>query len=247
VERAKTDRFLDPCTGTVPTGPGVWFSTTTPPTPPGGGAFGNARPFFLTSASQFRPAPPPAVGSPTFAAALAEVRRISDTRTPQQDSLAKFWALPTGTFTVGGWWNREAATLATTRGLGERRAAHLLALAGVAAYDALIACNDAKYSYWLLRPTQADPAITLTIGLPNFPSYPSNTACISAAEAEVIGARMPNERRRLGALAGEAALSRIYGGIHYRFDGETGLELGRRVARHALRSDAGEHRPLPVR
>jgi hypothetical protein len=234
VERAKTDRFFDPWTGTVPTGPGIWYSSATPPAPPGGAGFGGARTFFLTSASQFRPPPPPAFGSPAFAAALAEVRQISDTRTAEQDSLAKLWALPAGTFTVAGYWNREAAALAAGRGFGERRTAQLLALASQAAFDALIACNDAKYTYWLLRPTQADPAITLTIGLPNFPSYPSNTACISAAEAEVIGARVPAERQRLRALAEQAAHSRIYGGIHYRFDGEVGLELGRRVARQAL-------------
>jgi hypothetical protein len=78
----------------------------------------------------------------------------------------------------------------------ERRTAHLLALASMATFDALIACNDAKYIYWLLRPTQADPAIKLAIGLPNFPSYPSNTACISAAESEIIGALIRSERDR---------------------------------------------------
>src|SRR5215208_7373122 len=99
----------------------------------------------------------------------------------------------------------------------------------MAAFDALIACNDAKYTYWLLRPVQADPAIKLAIGLPNFPSYPSNHACISAAQAEVIAAYVPGERRRLTALADEAAISRVYGGIHYRFDADTGLALGRKV------------------
>ncbi len=247
VARARTDRFLDPWTGTVPTGPGVWFSSQVPPAPPGGAALGLARPFFLATADQFRPGAPPAFGSPAFQAALAEVRAIADTRTAVQDSVAKFWALPTGTYTVAGEWNRRAGALATARGFGERRAAHLLALASTATYDALVACNDTKYVHWLLRPSQADPAIVLDIALPNFPSYPSNTACISAAEAEVVGALVPGERTRLHALAAEAALSRVYAGIHFRFDGDAGLELGRRVARHALAAAAHDHRPIPLR
>jgi hypothetical protein len=247
VARAKTDHMFDPWTGTVPTGPGIWYSSATPPAPPGGAAFGVARTFLLESGAQFRPGAPPAFGSSDFNAALTEVRYHSDTRTTEQDSLAKFWALPVGTFTVSGYWNREAATLAAAYAFDERRTAHLLALASMATFDALIACNDAKYIYWLLRPTQADPAIKLAIGLPNFPSYPSNTACISAAESEIIGALIPSERDRLRALADESAHARIYAGSHYRFDGEVGLALGRRVARHALENDVRGHDGFSLR
>jgi hypothetical protein len=247
VASAKTDRLFDPWTGTVPTGPGIWFSSATPPALPGGAGFPAARPFFLASTSQFRPAEPPAFGSPEFLAALGEVRRVSDTRTAAQDSIAKFWALPVGTFTPAGYWNREAADVAATHGFDERRTARLLAVASMAAFDALIACNDGKYAYWLLRPTQADPGIKLAIGLPNFPSYPSNHACISAAEAEVIGAYAPGEGARLRALAAEAAISRVHGGIHYRFDGDAGLDLGQRVARQALEVSAAERGAFPLR
>jgi hypothetical protein len=247
VAYAKTDRLFDPWTGTAPTGPGIWFSSAVPPAAPGGAGFGAARPFFLTSGSQFRPHAPPAFGSPEFLVALREVRDISAARTAQQDSIAKFWALPVGTVTPGGYWNREAADVAAAHGFDERRTARLLALSSMAAFDALIACNDAKYTYWLLRPTQADPAITLAIGLPNFPSYPSNHACISAAGAEVIGAYVPGERQRLRALAADAALSRVFGGIHYRFDGDVGLSLGTQVARQALEVSAKERDAFPLR
>ena len=238
VAHAKTDRLFDPWTGTVPTGPGIWFSSAIPPAPPGGAGFGVARPFFLTSGSQFRPSPPPAFGSPEYLAALGEVRHTSDTRTAEQDSIAKFWALPVGTITPAGYWNQEAAEVAAKHGFNERRTARLLAVASMTAFDALIACNDGKYAYWLIRPTQADPGIKLAIGLPNFPAYPSNHACISSAEAEVIGAYVPGERTRLRALAFEAAISRVYGGIHYRFDGVAGLDLGGLVAGQALRASA---------
>ena len=238
VAHAKTDRLFDPWTGTVPTGPGIWFSSAIPPAAPGGAGFSAARPFFLTSTSQFRPGPPPGYGSPEFLAALGEVRRISDTRTAEQDSIARFWGLPVGTITPGGYWNQEAAAVAANHGFNERRTARLLAVSSMTAFDALLACNDGKYAYWLLRPTQADPGIKLAIGLPNFPSYPSNHACISSAAAEVIGAYVPGERTRLRALAVEAAISRVYGGIHYRFDGVAGLDLGGLVAEQALHASA---------
>jgi membrane-associated phospholipid phosphatase len=246
VESAKRDRYFAPWTGTVPVGPGSWFSSTVPPTPPSGATVGEARPFFLMSGSQFRPAAPPAFGSKEFVDALAEVRRISETRTPEQDSLAKFWAFPVGTYTGGGYWNEEASRLATRAGFGERRASHLLALMNMTSFDAIIASHDAKYHYWLIRPSQADSGITLSIGLPNFPSYPSNHATVSTATAEIIGAIFPDERDRLRGLAEQAALSRVYGGIHYRFDGEVGVALGRTIARHALEHDVGERKPFPV-
>jgi hypothetical protein len=37
-------------------------------------------------------------------------------------------------------------------------------------------------------------------------------------------------------MADEAAMSRLYAGIHYRFDNDAGIRLGRSIARLALRS-----------
>jgi membrane-associated phospholipid phosphatase len=130
--------------------------------------------------------------------------------------------------------------------LNERRTAHLMALMNMVSFDAVVASHEAKYFYWLLRPSQADAAITLPIGLPNFPSYPSNHAAISAGMARVLGATFPAEKARLDALALDAALSRVVGGIHYRFDGDAGVQLGRRVAAWALELDAKGHRPFPL-
>lgn len=233
VARAQTDNFFAPFTGTVPTGPGIWFSAS----PPVGAMIGQAKTYFLTSGSQFRPAPPPAFGSAAFLAALAEVRQISDTRTPQQTATAVFWNLPAGTHQPPGYWNEEATRLAVQYRLTERETAHLLALMNMVSHDIIVASHEAKYFYWLLRPSQADPGITLPIGLPNFPSYPSNHAAISAGMARVLSNRFPSEGTRLDALADEAALSRVYGGIHYRFDGEAGLSLGRTIAAYALERD----------
>jgi membrane-associated phospholipid phosphatase len=243
VARAQGDNFFAPWTGTVPVGPGIWFSATAPV----GATIGQARTFFLTSGSQFRPPPPPAFGSAEFLAALAEVRQISDTRTAAQVATAVFWNLPAGTHQPPGYWNAEGARLAVQYRLNERRAAHLFALMNMVAYDAIVASHEAKFAYWLLRPTMADPAITLPIGLPNFPSYPSNHAAISAGMARVLGDAFPAESARLDALADEAALSRVYGGIHFRFDGEAGLTLGRTIAAWALQHDVEGHQPFVLR
>jgi len=236
VTLAGRDGFHTPWTGTVPTGPGIWYSSTVPPTPPVLPGLGQVRPFFLGSGSQVRPGVPPEFGSPAFQAAVAEVRRISDTRTARQDSIAKFWAMGTGTL-IAGFWNSKAAELIERKRLGEREAAHVLALMNTAAMDGLIACADAKFTYWLLRPSQADPAIVPSIGLPNFPSYPSNHACFSGAAAYVLGAVFPREQPKLDRMAYEAGMSRVFGGIHYRFDSDAGLQIARKVTRLALRSD----------
>ena len=240
VARAQTDRFFDPWTGTVPTGAGKWFSGTAPVGP----TVGQAKTYFLTSGNQFRPLPPPAFGSPEFNAALAEVRHFSDTRTPQQTATAVFWNLPAGTHQPPGYWNEAAATLAERYHLNERETAHTLALMNMVSYDALVASHEAKYFYWMIRPSQADPGIVLPIGLPNFPSYPSNHAAISAGMARVLADRFPSESAHLDALAVEAAWSRVYGGIHYWFDGEAGLELGRKVAAWGLAHDVNGHEPF---
>ncbi len=234
VSEATTDRFFAPWTGTVPTGPGIWFSTTSPPSPPIGAMFGLARPYYLTSGDQFRPPPPPAFGSPEFLAALQEVRHVSDTRTPEQLANALFWALPGGTVTPPGYWNIEAANLVTRYHLDELAAAHVFAVINMAGFDAIIACHDAKFTYWLIRPTQADPLINLAVALPNFPSYPSDHACVSGAMTRVLDSFFPAEKSRLDASAEEAARSRLEGGLHYRFDNETGLRLGRQVGDQAL-------------
>jgi hypothetical protein len=57
----------------------------------------------------------------------------------------------------------------------------------------------------------------------------------------IPGSAFPAEKARLAGLAQEAALSRLYGGIHYRFDNDTGLELGHQVAAWALDHDVVGH------
>ena len=105
--------------------------------------------------------------------------------------------------------------------------------------DAFIACWDAKYAYWSLRPVTAirrlvDPSWLSYIVTPPFPSYVSGHSSTSAAASTVLAAFFPANAAQLRAMAEEAAVSRLYGGIHYRSDNEAGLTLGRRVGGVAL-------------
>ena len=76
VARAGRDHFGLPLNPAPPIGPQYWTSNA-PTALVGGGDMPGVTPWFLTSASQFRPAPPPAFGSPNFLSALAEIRTIS--------------------------------------------------------------------------------------------------------------------------------------------------------------------------
>jgi membrane-associated phospholipid phosphatase len=116
----------------------------------------------------------------------------------------------------------------------------------MAGFDALIGCWDAKFTYWYIRPSQADPAITLPIGLPNHPSFPSAHSCVTAAYSEILGHFFRDERPRLAANVTESGRSRMYAGIHYRFDIVAGQVLGRQVAEHVLATDVAGHEPIPL-
>ena len=239
VARGHADGFNNPFTGTIPSGPGLWVSNTTPPTI-AGGTLPTTTPWFLTSANQFRPGPPPAFGSAEFLADLAEIRQISDTRTPMQTAIAIFWGQGAGTPTTPGFWVLEATSQINAHGLSEREATHLYALVSATILDAQIACWDAKQTYWFIRPWRADPAITTLaqVGRPNHPSYPSGHSCVSSSAAAVLAAFFPEEQLRLDAMVEEAGLSRMYAGIHYRFDILAGRQIGLSVAVFTIAADA---------
>ena len=90
-----------------------------------------------------------------------------------------------------------------------------------------------------MRPVTAirrrlDPTWTPLITTPPFPSYISGHSTTSAAAALVLSRFFPREARRLRARAREAAVSRLYAGIHFRSDNEAGLRVGAAAGRAAL-------------
>jgi membrane-associated phospholipid phosphatase len=215
---------------TVPKGAGMWYSA--PGIPPMGIFFAKSPTWLLDSASQFRPGPPPAYGSPTFKAAIDEVRRVGRNRTAEQTSVAQKWNA------VDPWapWNATASAALLRHHASDAEAVRVLAVLNAAASDAIIACFEAKYYYWTIRPSQADTTLTLadSVDLPNFPSYPSGHACSAGAFDAVLGHYFPTDRAEFTRIAEEQAMSRLYGGIHYRFDNDGGLALGRKVATYDI-------------
>ena len=203
--------------------------------PPIGIALAHARGWLIDSASQFRPAPPPAFGSSAHRAALDEVRRVARERTAEQTRIAQKWN------DVDPWapWNETTSATLRRHHATDAEAARVYAVLNAASSDAVIACFEAKYHYWTIRPSQADTTLALadSVDLPNFPSFPSGHACSAGAFDAVLGHFFPNERAEFTRIAEEQATSRLYGGIHYRFDNDGGLALGRTVARYDIEQE----------
>jgi membrane-associated phospholipid phosphatase len=232
--RASTDGADIEWSGSIPNGSGFWNGNA--PSLP---AWGLVRPWLWNSGSELRGVPPPSFDSDAFRAALAEVRQIADARTPAQLEIARFWADGVGTYTPPGHWNELAADLIRSSGMGELHVARTMALVNIAMMDAVIGCWDTKYAYWVMRPYQADTGISTPIGQPAHPSYPSGHACSSGAAAGVLASIFPAHASELEHLAVEACDSRVYAGIHYRFDAEVGMEIGSETATRTLeRGDA---------
>ncbi len=226
LDQAATDNFGVAPLPVQPVGPGYWVSSGAPTVKGGYGA----RPFVLTSGDEINAPPPPAFGSTAFEHDLAEVLSLSENRTPEQVAITQKWVPFSGPL-----FSELAADLTEQRRFGELTAARVFAYANVAAYDAIIGCFHTKFTYWFIRPTQANPAITLATGLPNHPSYPSAHSCQSGGWEGILLRFFPGKRREIRAMAAEASESRIMGGLHYRFDGNAGLELGREAARLTLK------------
>jgi PAP2 superfamily len=243
ITAAKADRAGLTWSGPAPTGPDKWSSHVQPPRPPLGPRLGEMRPFFLTTGADFRTPGPPAFDSPTFRAAVAEVRAVSDKRTNEQLRIAQYWEQLTGAFTAG-FWNDVARNAISAHDLSEPESARVLAMVHMVAVDAFIACHDTKYTYWVPRPTQLDPGIRLTIGLPNHPSYPSNHACVSGAIGLVLDQQFRDQGGRYFAMGRQAGESRVYAGIHYRFDVDDGFVIARKVAARALQGGVPSDRPF---
>jgi hypothetical protein len=70
---------------------------------------------------------------------------------------------------------------------------------------------------------------------------------VSGAIAYTLGATFPAESQRLAAMADEAGESRLYAGIHYRFDKDAGLRIARQVADLALGMDVNGQQPFALK
>jgi hypothetical protein len=212
-----------------------WQNMETPQRPVGiTPLFGQVKMWSVPNVQAVRPGPPPAPGSPEFEKDAKELRDIANNMTNEKRRIANYWSDGLNTYTPPGHWNRTASNSIIENKLNALRSARVFAYLNMAMMDAGIACWDAKYYYHYPRPIQAMPGFKTILGTPNFPAYTSGHSTFSAAAATVLGHLFPSEKTKLEAAAKEASESRIYGGIHYRFDTEAGLEAGEKVGNYTL-------------
>jgi hypothetical protein len=142
--------------------PGFWRQDPISMGPLALGAYwGSCVPFVMKAGSQFRLPPPPALGSPEYAAAFDEVKRLGGDgvntpteRTEDQTMIGLFWAYD-GTPSLCApprLYNQIAMHIATQTGTSGIELARLLALVNVAMADASIAVWESKFYYQFWRP-----------------------------------------------------------------------------------------------
>jgi membrane-associated phospholipid phosphatase len=222
IAKAKLDGSDAVWTGSVPTGPCKWIGTN-----PGNVTAVDWKPLLLTSPSEFRSPPPPACDSPEVQAQAATVRDFP--RTFVTSYKAFYWQSPEG---LNTWPYRYADKWIFEDKLDQNppRVARAYALIASVLFDAFIASQDGKFTYWYIRPHQLDPAIVPLFPVPNFPSYPSNHSTFSAARSEMLAYLFPEHADFIRSVGKEAGDSRIWAGIHFPMDNDAGVQLGRSVS-----------------
>lgn len=214
-------------TGEIPVGPDKWVGQN-PVTP----LAGTWKTWVIDSPDDYLPAPPPALGSEQMAAELAEIKAV-----------ARILPIQMGAWTWHSfdraypWWYRKVSTR-----LFERRIDHnipeatkmYMALA-VANHDTIVACFHTKYTYWMIRPSHLDTEIVSLFPIvPNHPSYPAGHSCASMSLAIAISEFFPEDAEDVQAAAHEAGNSRIWAGIHYASDRDSGETLAKAVTEAVL-------------
>ena len=236
-----------------PGGPGLWvptppaFSSALQP------FWGANRCFVLTDGADCAPGGhPPYSEAPTsaFHAEGIEVFEAVAGLTAEQEAIASFWSDDPGqTATPPGHSVSIATQVLRREGASLADAAETYAKVGMAVCDAFVACWHAKYAYSLLRPVTymrraVDPAWLPLLVTPPFPEYPSGHSVQSGAAFQVLTdlfghgyAFVDHTHDRHGLAprsfhsfleaADEAAISRLYGGIHFRSGIVNGVAQGR--------------------
>ena len=242
--------------------------TYVPTTLPVGWELVQAKPIMMTSPSQFRSVPPPALTSDTWTRDYNEVKaagsRASTTRTPEQTATAQFYAPPSFTQFVASIVENAPAPTSVAG------SARYYALLYAILVDAAIAHFDSKYTYNFWRPitairngdldgnpaTDPDAGWTSLVESPPHPEYPCAHCNTGTAFATVLAGlvgpgrrvaiRGADNARREFASASEVAAdivnARVYSGIHFRNSAEAGVAMGKQLGEYVL---ATQLRPLP--
>jgi hypothetical protein len=242
-----------------PTGPGLWV-----PTPPGfqpmpqpsWGANGCLAIPDGSSCSPGEPTPFSHDPDSTFFADATEVYGAVNHLTPEQESTARLWSDdPAVTATPPGHSILIATQVLRAEDASLMTAAKTHARVGIAIRDAVVSCWSTKYRYNLVRPVTylqrlIDPHWLSPLATPSFPEYTSGHSVQSSAAATVLqtllGAVEFDDSTNLSIghpvrrfksfmeAADEAAVSRLYGGIHYPMAIENGKAQGVCIGRKVL-------------
>ncbi|MEZ4821245.1 MAG: vanadium-dependent haloperoxidase [Ignavibacteria bacterium] len=240
-----------------PAGTGYWVPTPPSNAPAVQPYWGNNRPFITANVNECQPGPhAPFSTSNTslFYTQALEVYSTSNKLTEEQETIALFWADDGGTYTPPG---HSVAILMQLLNTGNYRldfSAASLAKIGIAVSDAFISCWKGKFTYNLLRPityirNYIDPSWSPFVTTPAFPEYASGHSTQSGASAQVLSDILgynysftdythtgdgfaPRSFNSFFDFADEAAISRLYGGIHYRSANENGLDKGIEIGRN---------------
>ena len=154
-------------------------------------------------------------------------------------------------FSPSGHWMNIVGIIAQKQNADFSETVYAYTKTGIALFDGFISCWDEKYRSNYVRPETVinkyfAPEWQPYIQTPPFPEYTSGHAVISAAAAEVmtnifgenisytdsseLEFGIPNRSfTSVKMAAEEASVSRVYGGIHYKYSCEVGAQEGRLV------------------
>ena len=165
------------------------------------------KPLLMDSASQFKPAVPPAYDlnkSSEYFKQVMEVYTTSKSITEEMDTIAHYWddnpfvtehrghlTFATKKTTPVGHWMGIIAILCRQEKKNEQENARTYALASASIFDAFISCWDEKYRSQTLRPItvireQVEENWNPLLQTPPFPEYTSGHSVISSAVATVL-------------------------------------------------------------
>jgi len=158
--------------------------------------------------------------------------------------------------TPGGHWMAISTLVGRKEGLDMLASAEIYARTSIALFDAFISCWDEKYRSNLVRPETVinmhiDPNWMPALQTPPFPEYTSGHSVISRAAAvtltDLLGSNyaFDDDTEEIYGLptrsftsffhaSDEAAISRLYGGIHYRPAIDNGVKQGEEVGRYIV-------------
>ncbi|MFN3429982.1 MAG: phosphatase PAP2 family protein [Candidatus Sericytochromatia bacterium] len=234
IARARQDGSDQKAQLPLVTQPGQW--THAAPMEP---LAGHWKTWLVSSSDQFALQAPFGPGTPAHQASMAEVVAVGKALTAEQRATALKWNLDAPAVQ----WNDIARPIVAAKQQSTPAAARTLAYLHALMADTFITCWNTKYKVLLPRPTMADTSFQSFVTTPPHPSYPSGHASCSAAAATYLSAVFPDEAAGLNQNAEEAAMSRLYGGIHYRRDNDDGLGLGRAMGRFVAERAQLDGRP----